>query len=57
LQSSLIDLQQQEINAMPIRKIHSHIPTVSRRIHPAVTATAAFLGFVATLAAVLLVRK
>lgn len=42
---------------MPIKKIHSLIPTVSRRIHPAVTASAALLGFVATLAAVLLIRK
>ena len=41
---------------MPVKKIHSHIPTVSRRVHPAVGVAAALLGFVATLAAVLIVR-
>lgn len=40
---------------MPVKKIHSHIPTVSRRVHPAVGVAAALLGFVATLA-VLIVR-
>ncbi|MET0322589.1 MAG: hypothetical protein ABW069_17840 [Duganella sp.] len=42
---------------MPIKNIHSHIPTVSRRIHPAVSVAAALLGFAATLAAVLIVRN
>ena len=41
---------------MPVKKIHSHIPTVSRRVHPAVTVVAALLGFAATLAAVLIAR-
>lgn len=42
---------------MPVKKIQSYIPTVSRRVHPAVTVAAALLGFAATLAAVLIVRN
>ena len=41
---------------MPVKKIHSHIPTVTRRVHPAVTVAAAVFGFAAALAAVLIVR-
>ncbi|MET0265636.1 MAG: hypothetical protein ABW202_08480 [Duganella sp.] len=42
---------------MPSQKIQTRIPTVTRRVHPALGVAAALLGFAATLAAVLIARN